>query len=120
MTLEEVMNKQVFAVVGDTLNKAKFAYQIKEELLQSDYVTYGVGKELESLNDIEEEIDIIDLCIHPVKGLKLIQECKKSFQCIVIQPGASNDELLTYLNENHLPYIEDCLLIGLKQYPKTK
>ena len=118
MTLKEVMSKERFAVVGDTLNPEKYACKIKEAMLRAGYTVYAVGKELESLNDIPDEIDIIDLCINPAKGLKLMQECQKSFECIVIQPGAESDELKAYLDEKNMPYIEDCLLIGLADFPR--
>lgn len=114
------MQQHVFAVVGDTLNEEKYAYKIKHGLLEHGYCVYPVGKELTSLNEIPGEIDIIDLCIHPVKGLALMKECKRNFQCIVIQPGAESEELLTYLNEQNLPYIEGCVLVGLSLYAKDK
>lgn len=116
MDLKEVMEQKTFAVLGDTLNEEKYAYKIKNSMLEHGYQVYAVGKELESVNDIQEEIDIIDLCIHPAKGLKLLQECKKSFKCIVIQPGAGNEELVDYLQKNNLAYIDGCLLVGLKMY----
>lgn len=113
------MQQHTFAVAGDTLNEEKYAYKIKHGLLEHGYNVYSVGKELESFNDIPEEIDIIDLCINSVKGLKLIHECKKTFKCIVIQPGAESDELLAYLDEHELPYIQGCLLVGLSVYSKA-
>ncbi|MGB4985669.1 MAG: CoA-binding protein [Erysipelotrichaceae bacterium] len=116
MTMEEIMNCQSFAVVGDTLNEEKYAYRIKNAMLEAGYDVFAVGKELSTLNDIEQDIDIIDLCIHPVKGLNLLKENKKDFKCIVIQPGASDDNLLNYLNENHIPYVDGCLLVGLRVY----
>ena len=118
MDLKEIMQQKVFAVAGDTLNPEKYAYKIKQGLLEQGYKVHSVGKELSSFNDIPEEIDIIDLCIHPAKGLKLIQECKKTFSCIVIQPGAESVELIAYLNEKNLPYINGCLLVGLSLYSK--
>lgn len=118
MDLKEIMDQESFAVVGDTLNEAKYAYRIKQGLLEQGYTVHAVGKELASLNDVEGEIDIIDLCIHPVKGLKLIEECQKSFRCIVIQPGAESAEIFAYLDAHHLPYIEGCLLVGLSLYPR--
>ena len=118
MTLKEVMAQQRFAVVGDTLNPEKYACKIKNAMLDAGYTVHAVGEELASINDIPEDIDIIDLCIHPAKGLKLMQECKKSFKCIVIQPGAGSDELKAYLKEKNMPYIEDCLLIGLADFPR--
>lgn len=116
MEMKDIMQQQVFAVVGDTLNPEKYACTIKNRMQDAGYTVYAVGKELPSLNDVPDEIDVIDLCIHPVKGLKLMQECKKSFRCIVIQPGADSPELLAYLNENHLPYLHGCLLKGLEAY----
>ena len=116
MELKEIMNCRNFAVVGDTLNPEKYAYRIKKAMLEAGYQVFPVGKELSSLNDIPYDIDVIDLCIHPVKGLKLLKENKKDFQCILIQPGAENEELIAWLEENKLPYVRGCLLKGLELY----
>ena len=118
MEMKEVMQQQVFAVVGDTLNPEKFACKIKQSMLQAGYTVFAVGKELGSLNDIPEEIDVIDLCINPVKGLQLIKECTRPFKCIVLQPGSDSPELLAYLDEQGLPYLHGCLLIGLEEFPR--
>ena len=103
MDLQEIIQQETFALAGDTLNEEKYAY-----------------KELAGFNDIPDDIDIIDLCINPVKGLSLIKECTRPFKCIVIQPGAESDELLAYLDEKKLPYIQGCLLVGLSLYAKDK
>lgn len=116
MNLMEIMQQKAFAVVGDTLREEKYAYKIKTALLDHGYTVYGVGKELGSLNDIKHEIDIIDLCINPVRGLELMKECEKNYKCVVIQPGAESKELLDYFSENDIPYLEGCLLVGLKLY----
>ena len=116
MDLKEIMNQKSFAIVGDTLNKEKYAYKIKKEMIAKGYKVFSVGKELASINDILEEIDIINLCIHPVKGIKLLQECTKPFKCILIQPGAESKEILSYLQDNKIPYIEGCILVGLRLY----
>ena len=116
MELKEIMEQKVFAVVGNTLDEEKYAYKIKKAMFEHGYTVYAVGKELASINDVPEEIDVIDLCIHPVKGLKLMQECRKSFKCIVIQPGAESPELIQYLDEHKLPYIQGCLLVGLSRF----
>lgn len=120
MDLKEIMQQKVFVVVGDTINEEKYAYRIKNELKQNGYQVYCVGKELESINEIEESIDIIDLCINPVKGLQLMKECTKEFKSIVIQPGAESQELIEYLNEKNYPYIEGCLLVGMSLYSKSE
>lgn len=119
MDLSEIMRQQTFAVVGDTLNSEKYAAKIKEGLLSQGYTVYAVGKELPSLNDIPGDIDIIDLCIRPDRGLELLQENRKPFRCIVLQPGADSPELIRWLEEQHLPYIHGCLLVGMRLYSRT-
>ncbi|MEA5137307.1 MAG: CoA-binding protein [Candidatus Fimivivens sp.] len=118
MDLQEIMQQRDFVVVGDTLNEEKYAYKIKRGLEEKGYRAQAVGKELASINDVEGDIDIIDLCINPVKGLQLMKDNKKPFKCIVIQPGAESQPLKSYLDENNLPYIEGCLLVGLRLYAK--
>ena len=119
MDLREIMCQQTFAVVGNTLNQEKYAAKMKEGLLSQGYTVYAVGAELPSLNDIPEDIDIIDLCIRPDRGLALLRENRKPFRCIVLQPGADSPELLRWLEEQHLPYIHGCLLVGMRLYPRT-
>ena len=118
MEMRDVMQQQVFAVAGDTLNPEKFACKIKQNMLNAGYTVFAVGKELSSFNDIPGEIDVIDLCINPAKGLQLIRECTKSFKCIVLQPGSDSPELLAYLDQQGLPYLHGCLLKGLEAFPR--
>ena len=119
MDLQDVMNQNSFAVLGDTLNPEKYAYRIKAAMMDAGYTVYAVGRELSSLNEISGDIDIIDLCIHPAKGLKLLQENRKPFKAVLIQPGAHSPELIAYLEENQIPYLHGCLLKGLEAYPRT-
>lgn len=118
MDLQQIMQQKTFAVLGDTLNSEKYAYIIKHRLIEKGYKVYCVGKELSSVNDIDDEIDIIDLCINSAKGIQLLKECKKDFKCVVIQPGAESEEIINYLKENNIDYIEGCLLVGLSLYAK--
>ena len=118
MDLQQAMAQRVFVVVGDTLNPEKYAYIIKHRLLAQGYTVYCVGKELASINDVPEEIDVIDLCINRYKGIRLLKECTKSFKTIIIQPGAESDEIFRHLDENKLPYMEACILVGLSLYKR--
>lgn len=118
MDLKEIMEQKVFAVVGDTLNEEKYAYKIKHELQEKGYTVYSVGKELASLNDVPGDVDVIDLCINPAKGLALLKECKIDYKHILIQPGAESDEILEYLKQSHIPFLEGCALVGLRLYVK--
>ena len=118
MELKEIMSQQVFAVAGNTQNEEKFAARIKNGLIAQGYTVYGVGKELASFNDIPEEIDIIDLCIRPEAGLALLRENRKPCKCVVLQPGAESPELMAWLEEQHIPYVQNCLLVGMRTYPR--
>ena len=118
MDLKEIMSQQTFAVLGDTLSEEKYAYKIKNGLIDKGYTAFGVGKELKSLNDIEGDIDVIDMCINPVKALKLLKECEKDVKAVVVQPGAGSDELESYMNEKGITHIDGCLLVGLSLFAK--
>ena len=113
MNDKEMLSKRVFAVVGDTVNEQKYAYKIKKALLENGYTVYAVGKESASLNDIPP-FDILDLCIHPVKGLKLLSEYKGTIPFVLIQPGASSPEIIAFLDEKKIPYQDGCVLRALE------
>ena len=116
MTLEQVMRQKNFVVMGNTVEAGKPAREIKEKLEAYGYTVHAVGKELASLNDVPGEIDVLDLCIHPAKGLKLLKECKRDFGFVVIQPGAESEELCAWLTENGHPYRHGCLLVAMRLY----
>ena len=115
MTMQEIMNFHRFAVLGDTLNPEKYAFRIKHAMLDAGYQVFAVPREIPSLNEISEDIDAIDLCIHPAKGLKLLQESRKPFKIIVIQPGAEDEALISWLDQEKLPYVRGCLLKTLAE-----
>ena len=116
MDLREVMQKKHFVVAGDTLNPEKYAFKIKEAMLQHGYEVVAVGKELASLNEVPGEIEVLDLCIHPAKGIALLRECTKHIGGVVVQPGAESEEILSFLTEKEIPWMQGCLLVGLKLY----
>ena len=115
MTNEEMLNKRRFAVVGDTINSEKYAYRIKNALLENGYDVASVGKELKSIDDIEGEIDVLDLCINPIKGLSLLKETKKEIPFVLIQPGAGSEDIERYLTEKGIPFRNGCVLKALEE-----
>ena len=115
MTMQEIMNFHRFAVLGDTLNPEKYAFRIRNAMEEAGYQVFAVSKEIPSLNEVPGEIDVIDLCIHPCKGLRLLQENRKPFKIIVIQPGAEDEALISWLDREKIPYIRGCLLKALAE-----
>ena len=118
MELKEIMKLNNFVVVGNTIDEEKYAYKIKNELINAKYNVKCVGKELNSINEVDFEIDVLDLCINPVLGLKLLEENKKKIKVVVIQPGAFSDNIKEFLEKEKIDYLEGCLLVGLRLYKK--
>ena len=116
MDIKEIMEQKSFAVLGDTVSEGKPAFMIKERMRDKGYKIFPVGKELLSINEIEEDIDIIDVCMNPKKALELLKENRKAFKCVLLQPGTEGEELICYLDEKNIPYLKGCLLKGLKEY----
>jgi predicted CoA-binding protein len=116
MDLKEIMNFKNFVVVGNTLDSEKYAYKIKNNLIHHGYNVYSVHKEYKSINEIENDIDCIDLCINPVLGLKYLKECTKDYKVILIQPGAESEELINYIKSINKPFLEGCALVGIRLY----
>jgi predicted CoA-binding protein len=118
MNLREIMQYQTFAVVGNTTDPRKYACIIKEGLIEKGYTAFGVWKEMESIDAIEEEIEVLVLCINPKYGIEYLKECTKEMKAVVIQPGAESQEIFDYLYEEGISYLEGCILVGLKLYPR--
>lgn len=116
MTLETVLKFNNFVVVGNTINEEKFAYKIKNELIKKGYNIASVGKELKSINDVDFDIDVLDLCINPILGMNLLKENRKNVKVVIIQPGAESEEIKQYLDKEKIEYIEGCLLLALSLY----
>ncbi|MDD3027508.1 MAG: CoA-binding protein [Erysipelotrichaceae bacterium] len=112
MNLEEVMKYDNFVVLGNTIDKNKYACKIKNRLLDCGYNAVGVYKELESLNDVDFDIEVLDLCINHHLGIKFLKENKKPIKVVVIQPNAGSKEITDFLDDRGIPYIDGCLLVG--------
>ena len=118
MTVEELLEKKTFVVAGDTVNEEKYAFKIKKALLDAGYSVHAVGKELGSIDDVPGTFDVLDLCIHPVKGLALLEGCTKDIPGVIIQPGAGSEEIRELLDRKGIPYVDGCVLKGLENINK--
>ena len=118
MNLQEIMQYNNFTVLGNTENPEKYAYKIKEELIQKGYTVACVDKQYKSINDVPFDIDVLDICMNPAKAYKLIEETTKNIKAAILQPGAESEELKNLLSDKQIPYIEGCALVGLRLYAK--
>jgi predicted CoA-binding protein len=67
-----------------------------------------------SLSDIPYKIEVLDLCINPYKGIKIVQEAHElKIDKILIQPGAESPEILNFCLVNGIQAIQGCALVEL-------
>lgn len=115
MDLSDIMQQKTFLIVGNTRNKEKYAYQIKQAMIEHGYQVYDADS-VQTMSDVPDTLDVIDLCIRADRGLEILQACEKKVSCVVVQPGASSEALVGYLEGKQIPYIHGCLLQGLRLY----
>ncbi len=98
-------------ILGDTTNQEKFAYQIKQAFLDKQYKNiYCVDKEIKSMDDVPNDIDLLILCMHPVKAFNILTNAHNNIKNVLIQPGASSPEIIDYLSNKKITYYDGCIL----------
>ena len=122
MEASELLNYKNWIVVGDTLNSDKYAYRILNALKKAKFNVEGVnprdktGDAYKTIEEIAYKIDVIDLCINPISGLKVVEESiKLNIDKILIQPGAESNEILSLCKDKGIIAIEGCALVELSK-----
>jgi predicted CoA-binding protein len=116
----EFLDYKNWVVVGDVLNSSKFACKILSALKRDEFNTVGVNPSVEygevynKLSDVPYKIEVLDLCINPHKGIKIVEEAYAlKIDKILIQPGAESAEILNFCKENGIQAVEGCALVEL-------
>lgn len=122
MKAYDFLNYKNWAVAGSVLSEDKYAYKIFNRLKEKGYNVAGVkpgGEEKDVFNnikDIPHNIDVLDLCINPIKGLDIVKEASKlGINKILIQPGAESEDIINFCKENNIDAIEGCALLELSR-----
>lgn len=125
MEAQELLNYKNWAVAGDVVNPEKYAHRILNSLKGAGFNVEGVspsdktGMAKKSLSEISYKIEVLDLCINPVKGLQIVQEAKElGIDKVLIQPGAESEDILEYCEKNNIIAIEGCALVELSYYKR--
>lgn len=123
MEARELLSYKNWVVVGDILNERKYAYRILSALRNANFNVSGInprdnsGKAYKTLEEVPYKVDVIDLCINPISGLKVIEEAiSLGISKILIQPGAESDEILSLCKNKGIIAIEGCALVELSYY----
>lgn len=110
-----------WVVIGDVVNKDKYASKILYKFKKSGYTVAGVHPKggdniYKTLKEVPFEIEVVDLCINHIQGIKYIMEAKElGIKNILIQPGAESEEILSYCKLNGITAIQGCALIELSR-----
>lgn len=107
--------KKNFVVLGKTEDETKYAYKIKKALLDNGYNVIAIPEDVNTIDKVAFDIDLIDFCINPVKGLELLKASEKKISYAVIQPGAGSNEIEDALFERGIPFINGCVLRELEK-----
>lgn len=118
----EFLEYKNWVVVGDVLNPLKYAYKILNSLKEAGFNAVGLNPSVENdqvfknLNDIPHNIEVLNLCINPIKGIKILQQAHElKIDKILVQPGAESSEILEYCRVNKIQSIEGCTLVELRK-----
>jgi len=125
MSASAFMEYKNWVVAGDVVNEEKYAYKIKRRLEEAGYRVSGMKPGLSqegvypSLKEVPYKVEVLDLCINPKAGIKVVQEAKElGIDKILIQPGAESEEIINYCKENRIEAVEGCALVELSRLKK--
>jgi uncharacterized protein len=123
MQAHELLNYKNWVVVGDVLNTSKYASRIQSALKDADFTAEGVNPRdttqtiYKSLKEVSYKIEVIDLCINPITGLKIIEEAAElGIDKVLIQPGAESADIINFCRDKGIAAIEGCALVELGKH----
>ena len=127
-TIDEAVDRKVWAVVGASENQSKFGNKIYRNLKQAGYTVYGVNPNAESvdgdpvyptLKNLPEKPDVVDVVVPSWVGRRVAAEAAElEIPYFWLQPGAESDELIEYAEGLGLRVIHHhCAMVEKKIWP---
>jgi uncharacterized protein len=124
MTPEKLMELKNWAVVGVKQDEDQYAYKIFQILKEKGYTVYPVNPKEDDIDgykcyskvsDIPGQVDVVDMVVNPVTGLKLLDSIEeKNIKYLWLQPGSHNKEFIEEVEKRGFIYVQDCILARLK------
>ncbi len=125
MTLkDEMLKKEVWAVIGITDKTERFGYKIPKLLEEKNYKVYGVNPKLDELEGIKvyknlsqvpEKIDVINMIVNPKFAKTYLEEAKElGIKNVFFQPGSYQEETIEYAKELGFNIVTDCVYASLR------
>jgi predicted CoA-binding protein len=123
-TISALLNESdpVVAVVGATDNPRKYGNRIYLDLKRKGFRVYPVNPfrdtvdgdpAFASLSDLPETPDIVNFVVPPPRTLRVLEHAKElGLTPVWIQPGAENEDVMSYLDEHGFDYLANaCIMV---------
>ena len=116
----------IIAVVGASDNPDKFGHAIYRDLKRKGYRVFPVNpnrgtvdgdRAYPTIQSLPDTPDIVNLSVPPEASLAVAQECLRiGMMDIWLQPGAENNIVLNYLQENGFNYVAGaCIMVKTRR-----
>ena len=123
-TISTLLNEgdPVVAVVGATDNPRKYGNLIYLDLKEKGFRVYPVNPTrvtvdgdptFATLAELPEAPDIVNFVVPPTRTLRVLKQAKGlGFTTVWVQPGAENEDVLSYLDEQDFEYLANaCIMV---------
>jgi len=119
-------SKNVFAVIGVSRDPEKYGHKVYKDLKKAGYTVYPINPKAESidgdkcynsLRELPERPDVVDIVVPPKITERIIKECKElGIKRVWMQPGSESEEAISFCKENDIEVIHSvCVMVERKK-----
>ncbi|MCD6254655.1 MAG: CoA-binding protein [Deltaproteobacteria bacterium] len=119
-------SKNVFAVIGVSRDPEKYGYKVYKDLKKAGYTVYPINPKTESidgdkcynsLRELPERPDVVDIVVPPKITERIIKECKElGIKRVWMQPGSESEEAISFCKENDIEVVHSvCVMVERKK-----
>ncbi|MDL1971830.1 MAG: CoA-binding protein [Deltaproteobacteria bacterium] len=119
-------SKNVFAVIGVSRDPEKYGYKVYKDLKKAGYTVYPINPKTESidgdkcynsLRELPERPDVVDIVVPPKITERIIKECKElGIKRVWMQPGSESEEAISFCKENNIEVVHSvCVMVERKK-----
>ncbi len=119
-------SKNVFAVIGVSRDPEKYGYKVYKDLKKAGYTVYPINPKAESidgdkcynsLRELPERPDVVDIVVPPKITERIIKECKElGIKRVWMQPGSESEEAISFCKENNIEVVHSvCVMVERKK-----
>lgn len=119
-------SKNVFAVIGVSRDPEKYGHKVYKDLKKAGYTVYPINPKAESidgdkcynsLRELPERPDVVDIVVPPKITERIIKECKElGIKRVWMQPGSESEEAISFCKENNIEVVHSvCVMVERKK-----